>query len=221
MTAAGREERFGDPRLRGLFYQALLVVAVGALVVGGAAQRLCQHAGARHSAWASASGTRPPASTSTRRSSPIPRSRPTAAHSGSGFSTRCWSAPSAIALATPLGFAIGVARLSPNWLLSRLALVYVELMRNTPLLLQLLFWYNAVLKALPGPRQSLSLGGVVFLNNRGLYLPRPIFADGAGLVVARAWRWRPLLAAALGVLGAAAPGGDRRAGAGRAGRARR
>ncbi len=84
-----------------------------------------------------------------------------------------------IALATPLGFLAGVARLSPNYLLSRLALVYVELMRNTPLLLQLLFWYNAVLKALPGPRQSLSLHGLAFLNNRGLYLPRPVFAEGA------------------------------------------
>ena len=84
-----------------------------------------------------------------------------------------------IALATPLGFAVGVARLSPNYLLSRLALVYVELMRNTPLLLQLLFWYNAVLKALPGPRQSLSLHGLAFLNNRGLYLPRPVYGEGA------------------------------------------
>ena len=88
----------------------------------------------------------------------------------------------AIALATPLGFAVGLARLSPNFLLSRIALVYVELMRNTPLLLQLFFWYNAVLKALPGPKQSLSLGDAAFLNNRGLYLPRPVFGDGAGLI---------------------------------------
>ena len=87
-----------------------------------------------------------------------------------------------IVLATPLGFAVGLARLAPNWLLSRLALVYVELTRNTPLLLQLFFWYNAVLKTLPSPRQSVSVGGVVFLNNRGLYLPRPILHDGAGLV---------------------------------------
>jgi general L-amino acid transport system permease protein len=85
-----------------------------------------------------------------------------------------------IALATPLGFVVGVARLSPNYLLSRIALVYVELMRNTPLLLQLYFWYNAVLKALPGPRQSHSLYGLAFLNNRGLYLPRPVFGAGAG-----------------------------------------
>ena len=79
-----------------------------------------------------------------------------------------------IPLATVLGFAIGVARLSPNWLLSRFALVYTTVMRNTPLLLLLLFWYNAVLKSLPGPRQSISIGGGVFLNNRGLYLPAPV-----------------------------------------------
>jgi general L-amino acid transport system permease protein len=101
-----------------------------------------------------------------------------------------------IALATPLGFAVGVARLSANWILSRLALVYVELMRNTPLLLQLFFWYNAVLKALPSPRQSVNLGGYVLLNNRGLYLPRPEIGAGAiflavalalGLVIACAF----------------------------------
>jgi general L-amino acid transport system permease protein len=84
-----------------------------------------------------------------------------------------------IPLATLLGFAIGVARLSPNWLLSRLALVYTSVLRNTPLLLLLLFWYNAVLKSLPGPRQSISIGDVVFLNNRGLYLPLPVPRDQA------------------------------------------
>jgi general L-amino acid transport system permease protein len=89
-----------------------------------------------------------------------------------------------IVLATPLGFLIGIARLSPNWILAKAAMVYVELMRNTPLLLQLLFWYNAVLKALPGPRESVSLWGVVFLNNRGLYLPNPQFSGGALWILA-------------------------------------
>jgi general L-amino acid transport system permease protein len=83
-----------------------------------------------------------------------------------------------IPLATLLGFSIGVARLSSNWLLSRFALVYTSVFRNIPLLLLLLFWYNAVLKSLPGPRQSLSLGDVVFLNNRGFYLPMPVPRDG-------------------------------------------
>jgi general L-amino acid transport system permease protein len=84
-----------------------------------------------------------------------------------------------IPLATLLGFVIGVARLSSNWLLSRFALVYVNVMRNTPLLLLLLFWYNAVLKSLPGPRQSISIGDVAFLNNRGLYLPMPVARNSA------------------------------------------
>jgi general L-amino acid transport system permease protein len=84
-----------------------------------------------------------------------------------------------IPLATLLGFVIGVARLSPNWLLSRFALVYTSIIRNIPLLLLLLFWYNAVLKSLPGPRQSISLGDVVFLNNRGLYLPAPVAREPA------------------------------------------
>jgi general L-amino acid transport system permease protein len=84
-----------------------------------------------------------------------------------------------IPLATLLGFVVGVARLSPNWLLSRFALVYTSVIRNTPLLLLLLFLYNAVLKSLPGPRQSISIGDVVFLNNRGLYLPMPVARDSA------------------------------------------
>jgi general L-amino acid transport system permease protein len=89
-----------------------------------------------------------------------------------------------ILLATPLGFAVGIARLSPNWILAKAAMIYVEIMRNTPLLLQLLFWYNAVLKPLPGPRQSINLLDAVFLNNRGLFLPKPVFGDGAEWIFA-------------------------------------
>ncbi|MDR3423043.1 MAG: amino acid ABC transporter permease [Xanthobacteraceae bacterium] len=80
-----------------------------------------------------------------------------------------------IVLATLLGFIVGVARLSRNWLLARLAGGYVELVRNVPLLLQLLFWYNAVLKSLPLLRGSMTFPGGAILNNRGLFLPRPEF----------------------------------------------
>ena len=89
-----------------------------------------------------------------------------------------------IVLATVLGFVIGIARLSPNWLVARLAGGYVELIRNLPLLFQILFWYLAVLGALPGPRQSISLFGEVFLNNRGIIVPAPTAGEGAGLVAA-------------------------------------
>jgi general L-amino acid transport system permease protein len=86
-------------------------------------------------------------------------------------------------IATILGFIVGIARLSRNWLVSRLAGGYVELFRNIPLLLQIVFLYNVVLKSLPEMRGSVALpfGGI--LNNRGLFLPRPIFAPDFGAVV--------------------------------------
>ena len=79
---------------------------------------------------------------------------------------------SAIA-ATALGFVIGVARLSGNWLLARLAGAYVEAVRNIPLLFFVLFWYFGVIATLPGPRQSIGIFAVAFLNNRGLIIPLP------------------------------------------------
>ena len=85
----------------------------------------------------------------------------------------------AIIAATILGFLIGVGRLSKNWLISTMAGAYVEIMRNIPLLLHIFIWYFAVLRAVPGPRNSVVLGPDVFLNNRGLYLPAPVFGDGS------------------------------------------
>ncbi|HRD34866.1 MAG TPA: amino acid ABC transporter permease [Rhodocyclaceae bacterium] len=78
-----------------------------------------------------------------------------------------------IFFATVIGFIIGIARLSPNWLISRLAAVYIEIFRNIPPLLQIFFWYFAVLRAMPGPRDSFALSDVFFLNIRGLYVPEP------------------------------------------------
>ncbi len=83
------------------------------------------------------------------------------------------SALSAV-LATIIGFAVGFARLSRHWALSRLAGFYVESLRNIPLLLQMLFWYVAVLTPLPGPEHSLHFAGLL-LNSRGLYFPAPVF----------------------------------------------
>ena len=103
-----------------------------------------------------------------------------AAPSGSGCSTRCWSPALGIVFATILGFIVGIARLSNNWLLAKAAGGYVEIIRNLPLLLQLLFWYNAVLKALPDIRESIVIPGGVFLNNRGFFLPLPVLKGGVG-----------------------------------------
>jgi len=83
-----------------------------------------------------------------------------------------------IFFATIIGFLVALGRLSPNWLLSRISGGYVELVRNLPLLFQILFWYLAVLAALPSPRQSISLFGSFFLSNRGFVVPKPIGNPG-------------------------------------------
>ena len=100
-----------------------------------------------------------------------------------------------VVAATILGFIIGVARLSSNWLVAKMALVYIEVIRNIPLLLQIFFWYFAVLSNLPSPRQSVDVGGALFLNNRGLYLPDPVTQEGFGIV------WGGILLAIAAVVG--------------------
>lgn len=87
-----------------------------------------------------------------------------------------------IVFATILGFLMGVAYFSPNWLLKRLSIVYVETFRNIPLLLQVFFWYFAVLAALPSAQDSLSIGEAIFLNVRGLFLPALVEESGAAVV---------------------------------------
>ena len=85
-----------------------------------------------------------------------------------------------IFFATIIGFTVALGRLSPNWLLARIAGGYVELIRNLPPLFQILFWYKAVLASLPNPRQSYDLFGSVFLSNRGLVIPDPVANPGMG-----------------------------------------
>src|ERR1700736_6450171 len=83
-----------------------------------------------------------------------------------------------IFFATVIGFVVALGRLSPNWLLSRISGGYVELIRNLPLLFQILFCDLAVIAAVPNPRQSISLFGSFFLSNRGFVIPRPIANPG-------------------------------------------
>jgi general L-amino acid transport system permease protein len=124
-----------------------------------------------------------------------------------------------IFLATLLGVVMGVARLSSNWLVAQIASAYIEVMRNTPLLVQLVFWYFAVVLQLPLVNQSLQLPGPIFINRRGVFVPGPLTTPstatwlifvGIALVVAVAvWalrrRWqertgRPGYPWALGIL---------------------
>ncbi|HEX4297134.1 MAG TPA: ABC transporter permease subunit, partial [Devosia sp.] len=83
-----------------------------------------------------------------------------------------------IVIATIFGVIVGIARLSRNWLIRTIATVYVETLRNIPPLLVILFWYLAVIAALPNIRDAIQLGPDISLSNRGVFVPRPIFGDG-------------------------------------------
>jgi len=85
-------------------------------------------------------------------------------------------------LATLVGFIVGVLRLSSNWIVARIAYVYVETMRNIPLLLHLLFWYFLMVGVLPKVRDALSVGDSIYLSNRGLFGPMPVPDDGFWIV---------------------------------------
>ena len=89
----------------------------------------------------------------------------------------------AITFATILGLFVGLARLSPNWIIGTIARSYVEVMRNTPLLLQIIAWYFGVFNLLPRPKQSLVLAEGLVLNNRGFYLPAPVPEAGFNITL--------------------------------------
>lgn len=98
-----------------------------------------------------------------------------------------------ILFATTLGFIIGIMRLSRNWLVSSIATLYIETIRNVPLLLQMFVWYGVVLKSLPGPREAINISDMFFLSNRGLNMPDTIFGSSA---------WLGLAGLAAGIVGA-------------------
>ena len=92
-----------------------------------------------------------------------------------------------ILFATIIGFAFGIMRLSSNWLIAKIAESYIEIIRNIPLLLQIFFWYFAVLRALPKPKQSIEFMDSIFLNNRGLFVPDPNVGEGSAILFYLFW----------------------------------
>ena len=172
---------YNDPKFRSIAYQFVLCAVVGFLVYGGTRNAIDNLARAQIASgfgfWNTTAGF------------DISQTLIEYSARGSTYGRAFWVgllntllvAGLGIIFATILGFIIGISRLSSNWLLSKVAGGYVETIRNLPLLLQLLFWYNAVLKALPDIRESIVVGGV-YLNNRGLFLPEPIFKSGFGAV---------------------------------------
>lgn len=174
-----------DPKLRGLLIQILLCVALAGLVyylVRAAAANLERsHMASGFGFWNQPAGF------------DISQTLIDYSSSTSTYGRAFWVgllntllvACIGIVLATIVGFLIGIGRLSSNWLVARLATGYVHLVRNVPLLLQLLFWYSMVLTALPDFRNSVHLPGGGFLNNKGLFLPAPELG-GAGPMVSAA-----------------------------------
>jgi len=99
-----------------------------------------------------------------------------------GLSNTLLVAVSGIILATILGFTLGVMRLSSNFLVSRISQVFIEFNRNVPVLLHILFLYGVIIHILPKPKQSISILDTAFISNRGMYVPKPLLSDGAGIV---------------------------------------
>ena len=86
-------------------------------------------------------------------------------------------------LATALGFVLGIMRLSSNWLVNKVSYVYVEFMRNVPILIHILAIYALVVTLLPSAKKAINVGAdAFFLSNRGFYVPSPVFEDGATFV---------------------------------------
>ncbi len=180
--APARVPLYNDPKVRSIAYQVILFAVVGLLIYGAASNAITNlqraHIASGFGFWDDTAGFDISQSL-------IPFSSAVSTYGRAfwvGLLNTLLVAGLGIIFATILGFTIGISRLSKNWLLSKVATGYVELVRNLPLLLQLLFWYNAVLKALPDIRDSYKFIGGTYLNNRGLFVPEPIAKAGFGYV---------------------------------------
>jgi general L-amino acid transport system permease protein len=183
MTEIAQRSARNARRIRDAALQVGLVVVVGGLAYGAAinaAQNLTQaHIASGFGFWNNTAGFDISQTL-------IPYSPSTSTFGDAfwvGLLNTLLVASIGVVFATVLGFIVGIALLSRNWLVAHLARGYVELFRNIPLLLQILFWYNAVLKSLPQLRGSVALPGGAMLNNRGLFLPQPEFAASFRYVV--------------------------------------
>ncbi|MDE2365174.1 MAG: ABC transporter permease subunit [Hyphomicrobiales bacterium] len=198
MTAATREaprpKIWNDPFWRGLILQAALTIAVVALV-WFAASNAVENMHKRGIPTDFSFWNKPASFDINQTLIPYSATSPNSQVFWVGLVNTLLVAGLGIVFSTFIGFAVGAARLSTNWLVARLATIYVEGIRNVPLLLQIIFWYNVVLGSLPNPRNAAPLLDLVFLANRGLFVPAPVFKPGFGAV------W---IALAVGVAGALA-----------------
>ena len=180
--ARGADRFWNRPAVRGIAAQGLAVLALGFIVLGATLEAhqkmVARHMPLGFGLWHQVAGF-------DIEQALIPFAASSSTYGQAffvGLINTLLVAALGIAMATILGFIIGIARLSRNFVIARLSAAYVEMFRNIPLLLQLLFWYNAILRPLPAPRQSLHLPFGTVLNNRGLMLPGP-HATAASLPV--------------------------------------
>jgi general L-amino acid transport system permease protein len=172
-----------DPKIRGIFYQVVLIAAIVYLFYMAATNAI---ENLQRAKIASGFGFLSNTAGFDISQSLIPFSAAGSTYGDAfivGLLNTLLVAAIGIFFTTFLGFTIGIARLSKNWVVAKVAMVYVEVLRNIPLLVQLLFWYIAVLGSLPQPRDSSQLFGMFFLNSRGLFLPKPIYTSGMWMVV--------------------------------------
>jgi len=181
-TRPPRVPLYNDPRVRSVIYQ-LALAAIIAFLVYSATNNAIEHL--RRANIASGFGFWNQTAGFDISQSLIPYSSTLSTYGTAfwvGLLNTLLVAVLGIVLATILGFVVGISRLSKNWLVARVAGGYVETIRNIPLLLQLLFWYNGVLKALPDLRDSYVVAGGIYINNRGFYVPEPVARPGFGWV---------------------------------------
>ena len=192
-ASPARASFINDPWIRGIVFQIVVFVGLVAFVwwiVGNTIENL------QRANIASGFGFLERARRLRRRPEPdrvLRRTRPSAARLLVGLLNTLLVAVVGIITATILGFMVGIGRLSHNWLIRKISTVYVEIFRNIPPLLVIFFWYLGVLSVLPLPRDSYHLPFGSYLNNRGFFLPKPIW--GERLVADR--RWPSLLAIAM------------------------
>ena len=170
-----------DPKIRGIIFQVLLVLALAFL-----AYEIVTNTAANLKRQNIASGfdflSRTAGFDISQSMIPYKSTSSYAAAFLVGLGNTLLVASLGIVLATLLGFVIGLGRLSSNWLIAKLSLLYVEIVRNVPLLLQLFIWYVAVLRALPMPHDAKPVAGVAYFDTRGLHTPLPLLDAGGWLI---------------------------------------
>lgn len=184
MTPSGKNKSSGsiinDPKVRGIFYQAVTLIALALLIywiVDNTVENLRRANIASGFGFLNGRAGFDPGQKLIQFTSDSTYGRALLV----GFTNTMLVAVTGIITATILGFIVGIGRMSNNWLISRLSLAYVELFRNIPPLLVIFFWYSGVLAVLPQARDAISLPFTMYLSNRGLAFPSPVFGDWAFL----------------------------------------